>query len=210
MIVHTCRTMTVREYALYEADRDVRLLFRKWFRFIPRSWFVDDVQAFTDEFNSLFNSDGDDYLLIAWEQAEAMNRILLWQSLAEAIHVHTVTRAEMEVLAKQIDYKLKPDEKLPYYIEQLKTLTGREINSIDDIVAFKNELQRKIDKYNEKYNAKKETKKTGILDLFNACCRIMEVTHDYTRMTLWEFSQFKRLADEHARRVEAMNNKYTD
>jgi len=206
MIIHTCKTMTVKQYSGYEATKDGRLLYQRGWRWLPPSWFVDDRQAFIDEFNSLFNESGDDYLMDAWEQFEAHNRIMLLRALLQAVHVHTVTRAEMELLAKKHKYKLQPDKKLTYFIDELRSL-GYEVKSLEDVVQLRDEVQRKIDKYNEKYNKAKDKKQITIIELFTAACRVLEVTHDYSKVTLWEFAQIKRQAEEHTRRMEQYYNK---
>jgi hypothetical protein len=180
----------------------VRLLFR--FRFIPAGLFADDVQAFVDEFNRLFNADGEDYLMTVSDQLLAQNRIMLLQAVAEAIRLYTLTNGYKAIINARLNLQGDHDKRLLKYLQLAKELTGIEIKTMDDIVAYNNEVQRKIDKYNEKYSKPKPTKTTTILELFTAACRVMEVTHDYTKMTLWEFAQFKRQAEEHARRLEAI------
>lgn len=201
--IHTCKTMTVRQYSLFESGEAKALQRYKW---IPVSWFPDDRAAFVQEFTELFNSDND-VLDKSWEQLNDQNQIMLMQALAEAIYTHTVTRIEMKLIAEKVGYQMKDDNQLTWYLERVKEITGTELKTLDDIVVFRNEVQRKIDKYNQKYTRPIKEKSTTILELFTACCRIMEVTHDYTRMTLWEFAQFKRQAEDHSRRLEAVYNK---
>ena len=202
-IVHTCKTMTVRQYARFEATGDSRDLLRV--RLVPVRLVRDQVQAFITEFNSLFNTSGDDYIIKQAEQMAAYNKLMMLQAIADGIRVHITTRAEMGILANRIGYRLPDDKNLAEYITLVKDTTGIEIKTLEDVKAFSDELQRKIDKYNEKYSRPDQTgsdRKTTMLELFTACCAIMEVTHDYTRMTLWEFSQFKRQAERQARRRE--------
>lgn len=197
--------MTVRQYSLFEAG-DHKALYRRGWSWLPASLFPDDRASFVEEFNQLFAGDSD-VIEKSWQQLDDQNRIMILQSLAEAIYTHTVTRIELKILAEKVGYKLSDDDKLTWYLERVKEMTGQELRSIDDIITFRNEVQRKIDKYNQKYAVRTEVKNTPILSLFTACCKILEVTHDYTKMTLWEFAQFKQQAEEHSRRLEAMYSK---
>ncbi len=199
--------MTLRQYAEYEESKDTLFLFRhcRWMAHL--GLFQDDIDAFIADFNKHFNTDGDSLLEKAWDQVEAQAKLLLMQAFAEALHVHVTMRAELEQMAKAANVKIS-EPRLSFYLEKIKELTGEEIKSLEDVIAYRDKLQFKIDKYNEKYNRPKEEKKpTHIQDLFYACCRINEATPDYNRMTLLEFSRFKTQAEERQKQLEALYNK---
>lgn len=199
--------MTVREYARYEEAKDARYLFR-YLRFLSHfSLFTDDIQAFIDEFNSLFNADADDMLMNSVEQLSAYNQLIIMEALLEAVKVHTFNRAELNLIRTKIGAKVEQDEMLIRYIEMIKQETGFTIETLEDIKAYAAEVERKRDKYNEKYTNKPKKEGMKILDLFGAVCKVMETAYDYKTMTLWEFAQFKRQAEEHTKRLEARLNK---
>jgi len=207
MIIHTLKSMTIRQYAEYETERNVKYLFRRC-RWMARiGLFNDDIEAFIAEFNKHFNTDGDDLLDKAWEQLETQGRLLQMQAFAEALQAHVIMRAELELMARTANVKIS-ESRLPFYLEKIKEITGVEIKTLEDVYAYRDQLQFKIDKYNEKYNRPKEEKKpTYIQDLFYACCRINEATPDYNCMTLLEFSRFKKQAEERQKQLEALYNK---
>ena len=121
-IIHTPSTMTVRQYARFEADRNVRLLFRR-FAWLPAKWFTKQIEAFTTEFNKLFSPDQSSELYRNIDKLIFQNKLVIMQALAEAIHVHLVHKVQLDLTRQKIGMKQQPDEALQYYIEQVQAVS---------------------------------------------------------------------------------------
>lgn len=206
-IIHTAQTMTVRQYSLYEADRNPRHLYRRFKWLAQFGLYVDDIEAFIKQFNELFNPESVDDFFRHRDKLIYQNKLVIMQALAEAIHLHLVTRVEMKITCERIGMKLPPDEQLQKYLDEIEQVAGIKVTSLDDIAAFKDELARKIDKFNELFAEKEQVKGVSIMDLFYACCGILEQSPDYVHMTLSELAIFKAQADAKAKRMEEMYSK---
>jgi hypothetical protein len=205
-LIHTPRTMTVRQYSCYESERDLKLLIRfAWLQFIPVKWLYSQIETFTTEFNKLFNpeSQGDLYRQI--DKLIFQNKLMIMQALSEAIHVHLVHKVNLDITRAKCGMKPKPDETLADYIQQIKDVTGIEIKTLEDVAAFRDELERSADKYEEMFTAKENKapiKSATIMELYFAYCSIMEVNPDYKDMTLAEFAELKNTAEARSKKIQ--------
>lgn len=206
-IIHTPQTMTIRQYSYYEADRNPKHLYRRFKWLAKFGLFVDDIQAFITEFNKLFNPDANGDIHKQTEKLQYQNKLVIMQALAEAIHLHLVTRIEMKIIAERIGYKLPNDTQLQKYLDEIEAIAGIKVLGLDDIKAFKDELTRKIDKFNELFAENEPAKGSSIMELFYACCSILEQNPDYVHMTLSELAIFKAQADAKAKRLEEIYKK---
>jgi len=137
MIIHTPHTMTIRQYSLYETDRNPAHLYRR-FKWLARfGLFVDDIQQFITDFNKLFNPESGNDLYRQVEKLQYQNKLVIMQALAEGIHLHLVTRMEMKISCERIGMKLPEDKQLLKYLEEIKQVAGIEVHNLDDIQAFK-------------------------------------------------------------------------
>lgn len=202
MIIHTCSTMTVRQYAAYEVDRNPAHLYRCLRPLSSFGLFQDDIQAFVEEFNRLFNPQAENNLLNAIEKLKYQNKLIILNALIEAIHLHLVTRIDLKIQCDKLGVKLPNDENLSKYLVEIEQITGIKIENIDDVKAFRDEVERKGDKFMELFRDKEEQKGSGIMELFFACCQILEQSPDYTSMTLTELSVFKAQAEARAKKME--------
>ena len=208
-IIHSCNTMTVRQYSVFESKRDLKLLFR-YASFLPVRFFEKQIEQFTTEFNALFSEEKTTALYEEIDRVVYANKIVILQTLAQAINMHLVNKSEIDVLKLQAGIKQdQTDLALAGYLEQIKEFAGIEINTLNDIIAFKDELERMIFKYNEMY-PQQETKPKGIkiMTLFFTCCQVLKTNPDYTKMTLVELAELNRQAIEVNRQQEAMLEKY--
>ena len=130
------------------------------------------------------------------------------EALNEALHLHVSTRDQMAEIARKGKIKLQPDDRLPVYLAKISELTGIEIRTPEDVLDYRNELQRKIDKFSEIFR-KKEVENTdsgGIMGLFYACCSVLEQSPDYTKMTLSELATFRDAAEKRAKKLNDVRN----
>jgi len=200
-IIHTPSSMTVRQYARFEADQNVRLLFRR-FDWLPAKWFTKQIEAFTTEFNKLFSPDQSSELYRNIDKLIFQNKLVIMQALAEAIHVHLVHKVQLDLTRQKIGMKQQPDEALQYYIEQVKAVSGIEIKTLDDVAEFREELERSVDKFQEMFREKEPVKGAKIMELFFIYCSILEINPSYADMKLTEFAELKNQAEERSRKIQ--------
>ena len=173
-IIHTCSTMTVRQYSAYESKHDLKLLFRRW-SFLPVKWFISHIESFTTEFNELFGGEQTSDLYRDIDKLIFQNKILHLQTLLDAIFVHLNHKISLDLLKQKVGIKLEPDLPLSEYLKQVTELTGIEITDIKDIETARGELQRMIDKYTEMFPEKEAKKGIKIMELFLACKIVLKV-----------------------------------
>jgi len=200
-LIHTPATMTVRQYARYEADRNPRLLFRR-FAWLPVQWFDKQIEKFTEDFNAMFSPAESGELHRQVEKLIYQNRLIRMQAWAEAIHVHLVHKAQLDYQCSKLGIKREPDVKLAEYIEQIYTYTGQKIETLQDVEAFMDEIERLVDKYGEMFPEKAPVKSATIMELFYVYCSILEVNPQYTDMLLVEFADLKKQAEERSRKMQ--------
>lgn len=206
-LIHTPRTMTIPEYARYEVERNLKLLIRYWWlRFIPVNWLLNQIEAFTTEFNKLFNpeSQGDLYRQI--DKLIFQNKLIIMQALSEAIHVHLVHKVNLDITRAKCGMKAKHDETLADYLQQIKDVTGIEIKSLEDVAAFHAELERSADKYEEMFTAKENktpVKSATIDELWNAYSEMLPGhNRNYHITTLAEFATMKTTAEQKYKKIQ--------
>lgn len=203
-IIHTPQTMTVRQYSRFEQTHDLRLLIRfELFRIIPVKWLTKYFEGFTKEFNKLFNPDSGGELYKQIDKLLFQNKLMQMQALAEAIYVHLVHKVKLDILKAKIGMKSTPDEALAGYIERIKDISGVEIKTLQDVADFRTVLEHDIDKFEELFVEKKQpVKGATILELFYIYCSVLEINPSYIDMTLYEFSELKRQAEEKNKRIQ--------
>jgi hypothetical protein len=198
--------MTVRQYARYESEHNLKLLFRR-FNWLPVRWFTKQIEAFTTEFNRLFSPEQAGEIYRTVNKMLFQNKLLIMQALSEALYVHLVRKAELDILKSKCKIKIEPDNNLIEYIERIKELTGIEIKTLEDVAEFRSELERSIDKFGEMFPDKPAVKSAGIMELFYIYCTVLEITPSHVDMTLTEFAEFKKQAEERSKRIQEQINK---
>lgn len=205
-VIYSPKTMTVPQYARYESEQNIKLLIRFWWiRFIPVKWFMSGIEKFTNEFNALFNPESQGNLYREVNKLIFQNKLMLMQALSQAIHVHLVYKVQLDITRAKCGMKPKPDETLADYLQQIHDLTGIEIKTLEDVNAFRDELERSADKFEEIYLSKEKKhpiKAATIMELYFAYCSIMEINPDYKAMTLYEFAELKKLAEARSKKMQ--------
>lgn len=204
-IIHTCNTMTVRQYSQYEEKHDLKLLFRR-LSFLPTKWFIKQIEAFTTEFNTLFSSDSSSSLFRDIDKLLFQNKLIMLQTLSDAIYVHLNHKIELDLLKQKSGIRVEPDIKLSDYFGQVAELTGIEIKELKDIETFHAELNRLIDKYPEMFPEKAVEKGVKIMELYMACKIVLKVEMNMN-MTLTELAEHNKQAIEMNRINTEMINK---
>lgn len=199
MIRHTPDTMTLRRYSKFEKSKDLRVLFRVP---VPKWYAIRYSGQFVKEFNQLFNgnSEGDQYN--EFIRLSYQNKIMLMQTLMMGVQMHLGDKIQLDMLRPGYDAHMSIDPVLAHYITEIEQCCDIKIESIEDIIAFRNELERKIDKYNELFPVK-EVKTTGIsmLQLAFSVFSLLNMPANID-ITLSEFAEMKQLADDRAKKMQ--------
>jgi len=199
-MLHTVNSLTIRKYG--EIDRTGNLsLLRKWYNVFPVSWF--DAEQFFAEFREIFNINitvNNVYKTLAY------NNILILDRIIKTLTVLMRNENERNLFAvffKRTYKGINTD----YYIEKIKYLTGIEIKGFDDLNTLQKEIQRKIDKYKERYSDKKTKQNVEVpfMDIVLGVFSIMEMAY-IPEMSLSEFGRLKKLADKKVKAIERKNN----
>lgn len=203
MIAYTPETMTLRQYSRFEKSKNARHLFRVW---VPMWYANKHAQPFVQSFSLLFNSKAQDELDKEMMRLLAVNKIMLLQALILAIQVHLGEKIQLEMMKPGFKY-LKEDPKLIEYIKIIDETCGIKVETLEDIITLKGELERKIDKYDELYAPKGDAKQgISMIQLAFSVFSLMNMPFD-GNITLSEFAELKTLADEKAKAMQEQINK---
>lgn len=204
MIRYTPETMTIRRYSKFEKSKDLRVLFRV---FVPNWYAIKYSGQFVKEFNALFkkDSENDNYDLMI--QLQYQNKIMLMQTLMLGVQMHLGEKIQLEMLRPGYDAHLQVDPVLVHYIQEIEQCCDIKIQNIEDIIVFRNELERKIDKYNELFPVKEQPKEgVSIYRLAHGVFEIMNMPFDDT-VTLERLAFLRDEAAKIAKEREIMINK---
>jgi len=205
-IIHTLQSMTVRQYAQYEREKDFKYLFIRW-NWIP-IWVVrKQIELFTESFNKVFSPDQSGELYRNIDKLLFQNKLTIMQALFDAIRLHLTQKVEIDLLKQKLKLKVEPDLALLEYLNQVTDICGIEIKTLEDVNVFRDQIEQSIDKFIEMFPNKKPTKGVTIMELFYLYCSVMEVNPDYTDMRLTEFAELKHQAEEKSKRMQEQLNK---
>jgi hypothetical protein len=198
--------MTVRQYAQYEREKDFKYLFIR-FSWLPL-WIVKrQIEKFTESFNKLFSPEQAGELYRNIDKLLFQNKLIIMQTLLDAIRLHLTQKAEIDILKKKLKLPIEPDNALAEYIKQVEYVCGIEIKTLDDVNDFRDQLEHDIDKFIEMFADKKPVKGVTIMELFYLYCSVMEINPDYTDMRLTEFAELKHQAEEKSKRMQEQLSK---
>ena len=200
MILHTPETITIRRYARFEKSKDLRLLFRVR---VPMWIALKYSYRFIEAFNLLFNSNSETDMEDEMHKLITWNKIMLMQAILMGIQVHLSEKVQIDLLKTNGKPKAADDPVLANYLNEAEQCTGIKIETLEDIAAFKSELERLTDKFAELYPVK-EVKQSNItiMQLCFSVESLMNMRIDYDKMTLAEFYELKQMADERAKQMQ--------
>jgi len=182
----------------------LRLLFRVP---VPKWYAVEYGRGFIESFNSTFNAKSEADTDREMYKLLAQNKIMLMQAVLMGIQLHLGEKVQLTLLRGK-QPQSEADEALLQYLAEAEQCSGIKIEKLEDITTFRNELERKIDKYAELY-PEKEVKQSGvsIMQLCYSVESLMNVRIDYDKMTLSEFAELKQMADQRAKQMQDQINK---
>ncbi len=204
MIRHSPKTMTIRRYSKFEKSKDLRVLFRVY---VPIWYAVKFSGQFVKEFNGLFKKDSENANEDLLIQLQYQNKIMLMQTLMLGVQMHLGEKIELEMLRPGYNAHLQVDPVLVHYLQEIEQCTGIKVETIEDIIVFRNELERKIDKYNELFPVKEAPKEgVSIYRLAHGVFEIMNMPFNDT-VTLERLAFLRDEAGKIAKEREIMINK---
>ena len=116
--------------------------------------------------------------------------------------MHLVDKTQINIALQKLGKKPSDNSQLATYLQALKDFNGIEIKTLDDIAALHDEIERMIFKYQDMFPPVEVKEGSGIMELFYLYCSIMEVSPDYTKMTLREFAALKKLAEARSKEMQ--------
>jgi len=207
-MIHTIYTMSISRYGQLEKTQDAKLL-RRWFNPLPVKLFRKRIDKFFQSVADLWSEDGFNSELN--EQVERMymvNKMLQMSILYDALYSLMVIKAGIDITLLMLSRDPKEAKNLQYYRDQVKELTGIEINEIADITKLRDEMTRMSDKFKDGFPEKpEETEKASFTRAALGVFAVMEMPYN-PEMSLVEFSELRKLAEERTKQLEKQIEKY--
>jgi len=205
-MIHTIYTMTIGRYGQLDKTKDAKLM-RRWFNPLPVGLFRKSIDKFFADVHQILGGDNNE-LMDQVDRAYSINKMLQLSILYDALYAAMVIKAGVDIALLLLDKDPKEIEKLSYFKEQVRELTGIEINEIQDITKLRDEMTRLADKFKERFPDKEEEGEAvsfyrGVMAVFS----LMEMPYS-DKMTLAEFAELKLLADDRRKQLEKQLDKY--
>ena len=192
-MLHTIYTLSIRRYAEVDETENISLL-KRWYNPFPVKWFNTD-KLFFDVRRLLGENTGATLTNETYKQI-AYSTILMLDAMLKTMAILMENQNERSLF--RIIFNRKPkdfDGNIKFYSEKVKKMTGIEIKGIDDLKRLQNEIQRRIDKYEERYKRAQPTVSYNFMDIVFGVFNIIGM--DYVpEMSIAEFSRLKKKADK--------------
>lgn len=205
IFIHTIHSLSIRQYGIIDSTENISLL-KRWYNPFPVGWF--DTEIFFIAFREMLGqntkntSRHEAYKLLSYNRIIMLDRMLNTMSV---LMRNQNDRSMFRLLfqRKQKDYT----GNLNYYIEKVKQITGIKVKDGKDLTKLQKEIQRRLDKYNERYSHEEKTpkEKADFMDIVLGVFSIMEMAY-VSEMRLAEFGRLKMLADKRIKAIEKSKN----
>ena len=208
-MIHTVYTMTIGRFGQLEKTKDSRLL-RLWWNPLPVRFFKGRIELFFQSVADLWSEDGyNSELTDQIERAYMVNKMLQMSVLYDALYALMVIKAGIDITLLMLDREPGEAKNLQYFKEEVKALTGIEINEIADIAKLRDEMTRMSDKFKERFpdNQEQEEEKPTFTRAALGIFAVMEMPYN-DRMTLAEFAELKKLAEDRTKQLQKQMDKY--
>lgn len=208
-MIHSIYTMTIGCYGQLEKTQDARLL-RRWFNPFPVRFFKKRIEKFMQDVTELFGGEGvGSELSEQIDRAYSVNKMLQLSILYDALYAAMVIKAGVDITLLLMNQDPKEIKNLDFYKKEVKELTGIEIKDISDIAKLRDEMTRLADKFKERFreDEPESDDKPSFIRGAMAVFSLMEIPYN-SDMTLAEFAELKKLADERRKQLEKQMEKY--
>ena len=207
-MIHTIYTMTLGRYGQLDKTQDARLM-RRWFNPFPVSLFRTRIDKFFTQVREIMGSEAGNELNEEIDRAYSVNQMLQVSILYDALYAAMVIKAGVDIVLLLADKDPKEIKNLQYIRDEVKEITGIEINEIGDLMKLQAEMTRLSDKFQERFkkDESEPDEKTSFMRGVMAVFSLMEMPYNKD-MTLSEFSELKHLADDKRKQLEKQLSKY--
>lgn len=189
-MIHSINTLTIRKYGIIDETGNLSGL-RKWYNPFPVEWF--DTDKFFEEFKTIFSENNSD-LLNEKYRILAFYKIIELDTISKTLVVLMQSENNRSLFSILFKKKIK-NINIDFYTDKIKSLTGIEVKDGKDLEKLKNELQRLLDKYTERFKKKEVKSNVSFLEVVLGVFSMMEMDF-IPEMTLAEFGRLKKLADK--------------
>lgn len=209
-MIHTVYTMTIGRYGQLEKTQDARLL-RLWWNPLPVKWFSKRIDRFFNSVALLWSEDGNNNELN--EQVERIyliNKMLQMSILYDALYSLLIVKAGIDIVLLMADREVKEHPSLQFYKDRVKELTEIDIEEPADLLKLRDEMTRMTDKFKERFpDGEAEEEKPSFYRAALGVFSVMEMTYN-PDMTLVEFAELKKLAEERVKKLEKQMDKWQE
>ena len=191
-MIHTIDTLTIRRYG--EIDRTGNLsLLKRWWNVFPVGWF--DTEHIFIYVRELLGENVDNTINNEIYKTIAYNNILILDACLKTIKLLMENQNDRSFFRlvfnkKNADFSLQ----LNYYIDKVYKLTGIKIIDGKQLEKLAKEINRRIDKYNERFKSKQKQKTIDFIDIVLGVFSIVGMNYN-PDMVLSEFGRLKIKAD---------------
>ena len=208
-MIHTIYTMTLGRYGQLDRTQNAKLM-RRWFNPLPVRLFRKSIDKFFSEVREIMGSDNDHELNEEIDRAYSINQMLQVSILYDALYAALVIKAGVDILLLLADKDPKEIKNLDYLKSEVKELTGIEINEMQDLLKLRDEMTRLSDKFSERFNQKDKEpgEKSSFMQNVMIVCDLAANGNYNSKMTLSEFADLKKVADEKRKIMQRSLDKY--
>lgn len=207
-MIHTIYTMSIGRYGQLDKTQDARLL-RRWWNPLPVSLFRKRIDKLFEQVREIMGGEDDHRLMDEIDRAYSVNQMLQVSILYDALYAALVIKAGVDIMLLLADRDPKEVKNLQYIRDEVKELTGIEVNELADLMKLQAEMTRLSDKFAERFSNKEEDtgEKVSFIRGVMAVFSLMEMPYN-DKMTLAEFAELKHLADDRRKQLEKQLEKY--
>lgn len=209
-MIHTVYTMTIGMFGQLEKTQDARLL-RLWWNPLPIKWFKKRIDKFFNTVSELWSEEeNNNELNEQVERIYLINKMLQMSILYDALYSLLIVKAGIDIVLLMANREVKEHPSLQIYKDRVKELTEIEINEPSDLLKLRDEMTRMTDKFKERFpDSETEEEKPSFYRAALGVFSVMEMTYN-PGMTLVEFAELKKLAEERVKKLEKQMDKWQE
>ena len=200
--------MTLGRYGQLDKTQNAGLM-RRWFNPLPVGLFRKSIDKFFEEVKDIFNDEGvSNELNDQIERAYMINKMLQMSILYNALYADMILKAGTDITLLLLNRDPAISKNLDYFKSEVKELTGIGINEVTDLAKLSSEMTRMADKFAERFPTEEEIQEKP--SFYRAAIRIFSLVEmPYNdRMTIAEFAELKKEADDRAEQMKKQAEKY--
>jgi len=198
-MIHTIHTMTLSRFVEKEQTGNEALL-KRWYNPFPVRWF--DTTDFYQNFNNLFGNGNT--ITESIDKYYLYNKIRILDTCYNMLAIGMKDYNQRALFGLIFKRKVNDSVDMKFYQEKVKAYTGIDVKDFDGLTRLKNELQRLIDKYKERFGDGEPEVESDIefMDIITNVFRILDTPVNMS-LSLYQFSNLKKHAEKLANKQAA-------